>query len=65
MGTTCVRGSVESPEGEYCFPPPEPCNGFGNCSCRGQCVCANADSRDVCWDEMSIGGMIVNCNGQM
>jgi hypothetical protein len=65
MGTTCVRGSSMSPMGEYCFPLPEPCNGFGNCSCLGQCVCPDGGSPDVCWDEMSIGGMIVNCGGQM
>jgi hypothetical protein len=64
MGTTCVRGSLES-DGEYCFPLPETCSGFGNCSCLGTCVCPNGGSPNECWDEMVIGGMIVNCHRPM
>jgi hypothetical protein len=64
-GTACVRGSTadENESSEYCFPIPEGCTGgFANCSCMTDCACP-AGARTTCYDEMSSGGMIINCAG--
>lgn len=61
-GTACVIGSSMNPDGEYCFPLPEACTSYGSCSCLGTCVCPG-DSPDRCREEMTIGGMIVRCDG--
>ena len=61
-GTACVRGSSMNPGGEYCFPLTESCGGYGSCGCLGSCVCPD-DPGAFCTEEMSLGGMIVNCDG--
>jgi hypothetical protein len=61
-GTACVRGSSMNPEGDYCFPLTESCGSYGSCACLGTCVCPN-DPAATCTEQMSIGGMIVNCDG--
>jgi hypothetical protein len=64
-GTACVRGSTadENESSEYCFPIPEGCTGgFANCACMAECACPEG-SRTTCYDEMSIGGMIIDCGG--
>jgi hypothetical protein len=61
-GTACVRDGVESQEGEFCVPIPEACpGGFANCTCMAACVCG--DTASECRDVMSIGGMIIDCQG--
>jgi hypothetical protein len=56
-GMACVRrdlGNVAA-----CIPIPEGCSGgFANCLCMADCACGEGST---CSDEMSRGGMIINC----
>lgn len=64
-GTVCVRGSLEDPaaDSEYCYPIPEGCSGgLGSCGCMAECACPEGAAA-TCYDEMSLGGFIVNCAG--
>ena len=63
-GMGCVIGSVENPDGEYCFPLPEPCPSFGTCDCLATCVCPR-DSGFLCQEHMAPGGkMNVDCTAE-
>jgi hypothetical protein len=61
-GTACVTGSSMNPDGEYCFPLAEGCSSYGSCGCLGACVCPS-DPDATCTEQMSLGGMIVHCDG--
>jgi hypothetical protein len=64
-GMTCVRGSATHPESEYCFPMAQGCTGgYASCNCMAACVCPDTPS-STCAEEMSIGGMIIDCGGYL
>jgi hypothetical protein len=59
----CVRSGVEN--AATCVPIPKGCtNGFASCLCMADCAC-DEGARSTCYDEMSLGGMIINCNGML
>src|SRR5688500_1549434 len=62
-GMACVRSGVEN--AATCVPIPKGCtNGFANCLCMADCAC-DEGARSSCSEEMSLGGMIINCNGML